>query len=203
MIATLADIVALYAERGHRRYGEGVSQVEHAVQCAMLAEAERAPPSLVVAALLHDVGHLVEDDESAVDTRHEVIGAAILGRVFGASTVRPCALHVSAKRYLCSAEPGYAAALSAASQRSLVLQGGAFDSAATVAFAQRPYAAAAIALRRFDDSAKRVDADVGRCFADYLSLLAEVARSEQQARPFSVKTRGNFKNLELLRMRTA
>lgn len=175
MIATLDDIVALYMQRGHRGYGEGVSQVEHAVQCAMLAEAEGAPPSLVVAALLHDVGHLVEDDESAADARHEVVGAAILARVFGASVVRPCAMHVQAKRYLCATEPGYAAGLSAASQRSLVLQGGAFDSAASVAFAQRRFAAEAIALRRFDDSAKRVDADVGRHFADYLSMLAELA----------------------------
>ncbi|QYE35776.1 HD domain-containing protein [Polymorphobacter sp. PAMC 29334] len=175
MIATLDDIVALYARHGHRSYGEGVSQLEHAVQCAMLAEAEGAPPSLVVAALLHDVGHLVEDGESAADARHEMVGAAILARVFGAAVVRPCALHVQAKRYLCATEPGYAAALSPASQRSLVLQGGAFDSAASVAFAQRPYAGEAIALRRFDDSGKRVDAGVGRRFADYLPMLSKVA----------------------------
>ncbi len=176
MIDTLDAIVALYMQRGHRSYGEGVSQVEHAVQCAMLAEAEGAPQSLVVAALLHDVGHLVEDRESATDARHEIVGAAVLARVFGASVVRPCALHVEAKRYLCATEPGYAAALSAASQRSLVLQGGAFDRAASVAFAQRPYAGEAIALRRFDDSGKRVGEGLGRRFADYLPLLAEVAR---------------------------
>ncbi len=175
MIDTLDDIVALYAARGHRSYGEGVSQIEHAVQCAMLAEAEGAPPSLIVAALLHDVGHLVEDDESAADTRHEVVGAAILARIFGAAVVQPCALHVEAKRYLCATEPEYVAALSAASQRSLILQGGAFDSAASVAFAQRPYAGAAIALRRFDDSGKRVDAAPLRLFAEYLPLLAEIA----------------------------
>jgi predicted HD phosphohydrolase len=67
-------------------------------------------------------------------------------------------LHVDAKRYLCATRPGYHAALSADSRRSLVLQGGVFDAAQAAAFAARPGAGEAVRVRLWDDLAKSADA---------------------------------------------
>ena len=48
--------IALLQERGHSEYGgEAVTQLEHALQSALLAEQESAPVALIAAALLHDV----------------------------------------------------------------------------------------------------------------------------------------------------
>ena len=54
-----AEIGRLFSERGGSLYGgEGVTQLEHGLQAAFLAEEEGASDELVVASLLHDVGHL-------------------------------------------------------------------------------------------------------------------------------------------------
>ena len=167
----LEDIERLYAERGARNYGEGVTQMEHAVQCAALAEAEGASPSLVVAALLHDIGHLFEDGEGlAEDARHEAVGARALAALFGEAVCGPIALHVAAKRYLCFKEPDYFQALSAASQRSLTLQGGPLDAAGAAAFERLPYWQDSVALRRWDDAGKREELS-GRSFNDFTPLM--------------------------------
>jgi phosphonate degradation associated HDIG domain protein len=152
-------IAELLRERGRARYGaEAVSQLQHALQCAALAEREDAPPALVAAALLHDLGHLVADDEDAaprgVDMQHEDVGARYLARWFSPALVEPIRLHVPAKRYLCAVEPGYYETLSFASVRSLLLQGGSFDEAGAERFIAQPYAADAVRLRRWDDLAK-------------------------------------------------
>ena len=97
---TLEDVVRLFAEKGRLHYGEGVSQLEHALQCASLAEAAGEPDSLVVAALLHDIGHLTEDEADVIagleDDRHEVTGARMLRGLFSDAVRRPIALHVAA-----------------------------------------------------------------------------------------------------------
>lgn len=175
---TIEEIERLYAARGGLAYGEGVTQTEHALQCAVLAEAAGSGPSLVLAALLHDIGHLFEDEAAAVgadtDHRHEIAGAQALKALFDEAVRTPIALHVAAKRYLCAIEPGYLEALSPASQASLVLQGGPFDRADVLAFERRPYWRDAVALRRFDDEGKRVDR-CGRVFADFLPLMRTLA----------------------------
>ncbi|MCW5770627.1 MAG: HD domain-containing protein [Rhodospirillaceae bacterium] len=154
--AGLAALLALLAEQGERRYGgEAISQLAHALQCATLAERDGAPAPLVVAALLHDVGHLLPRGQAGNgDDRHEESGADLLGRFFGADVVEPVRLHVAAKRYLCATEHAYRASLSPTSQRSLALQGGVFDARAAAAFAAQPYAESAVALRRWDEAAK-------------------------------------------------
>ena len=169
------EIVALIGRAGGALYGrEAVTQTQHALQTAALAEAEGAAPALVAAALLHDVGHLLAkpDDEPvrARDDFHERIGGGWLARRFGAAVVEPVRLHVDAKRWLVAAEPGYAATLSPASVRSLALQGGPFAAAAAETFRARPYADDAIRLRRWDDRAKDPAVSTRRLEA-YLPLL--------------------------------
>ncbi len=161
--AEIDHILSTLGERGGGQYdGEAVTQLQHALQAATLAEAEGAPASLVAAALLHDFGHLVHglgDDPAAhdIDDRHEYAALAILEAHFPSDVTEPVRLHVEAKRYLCAAEPGYFERLSPASIRSLALQGGAMSADEVAAFAAGPHAAAAVRLRRWDEQAKRKD----------------------------------------------
>ncbi|HVO15229.1 MAG TPA: HD domain-containing protein [Alphaproteobacteria bacterium] len=154
------DLFAILEALGRKQYGETtVSQYEHAVQCAVLAERGGAGPTLVTAALLHDIGHLVERERYALiergeDAQHEQAGARYLAQWFGADVTEPVRLHVPAKRYLTVADPSYAARLSPASTRSLRAQGGPFAPAEAEAFLATPYADQAVALRRWDEGAK-------------------------------------------------
>jgi gamma-butyrobetaine dioxygenase len=157
--AIMAAIEQAFQRRGQDHYGEGVSQEQHALQAAWLAEQAGAPAALIVAALLHDVGHLLHElpediADQDVDTQHESLGSAWLSQYFGREVSEPVRLHVAAKRYLCAVEPGYLDCLSAASQQSLALQGGPLDTAAAASFRAEPAADAAVALRRWDDEAK-------------------------------------------------
>ncbi|MFM9014736.1 MAG: HD domain-containing protein, partial [Gemmatimonadota bacterium] len=97
-IETVADVLALYERCGDDTYGEDVTQNEHALQCAAIAEADGASEPLIVAALLHDIGHLVHLDEhgemadaEVVDDVHEATGARVLARVFGPEVTGPIA----------------------------------------------------------------------------------------------------------------
>lgn len=137
-------------------FGEPVSQTEHALQTAWLAEQAGAPPALVAAALLHDIGHLlVPDDEppesTSGDPGHAEAAAAFLRPGFADSVVETVRLHVTAKRYLCTVEPHYPGQLTAASQVSLGHQGGLMTPAEAAAFLASPHADAALALRRWDE----------------------------------------------------
>ncbi len=156
----VAEVLHLFAERGrHEYHGEPVSLAEHALQTAAQAVAEGASDALVVAALLHDVGHLLHDQgESAthrgVDVRHEDLGADWLASRFGRSVSEPVRRHVAAKRYLCAVDPAYRDGLSTASLRSLGVQGGPFEPEERLAFEADPHHAAAVRLRLWDDAAK-------------------------------------------------
>ncbi|MEX2201586.1 MAG: phosphonate degradation HD-domain oxygenase [Dongiaceae bacterium] len=153
------EIEGAFARRGDQSYGEGVSQRAHALQCATLAEQRGAPAAEIVAALLHDIGHLIHDlpeaiADEGIDTEHESLGAAWLSQWFGPEVAEPVLLHVSAKRYLCATEPGYFERLSPASVQSLALQGGPMTDRAAAEFALRRGAMAAIRLRQLDDEGK-------------------------------------------------
>jgi phosphonate degradation associated HDIG domain protein len=153
-------IFELFAGPGQAAYfGESVSQTEHALQTARLAEEAGADDCLTTAALLHDVGHLLhglpEDTAGrGLDARHEQGGAEWLGRYFPAPVTSPVRLHVPAKRYLCAVEPSYLAGLSPASQLSLRLQGGPMPPEEARRFESERHFEAAVLLRRWDDAAK-------------------------------------------------
>lgn len=181
----MEDVLELYERRSATQYlGEPVSVLAHSLQCAALAERAGAPDALVGAALLHDVGHLLHDAgedcaERGLDAEHESLGAHWLARFFGPELVEPVRLHVDAKRYLCGARPAYRAALSAASIRSLALQGGPFAGAELESYLARPGAEAALRLRAWDDQAKLVDAPTPPLdhYAPLLRALHERART--------------------------
>lgn len=153
----LADLLTLKADG---MYGlSAVNQRQHALQAAWLAEQTGCPDPLIVASLLHDIGHLVHDlgdnpAESGIDDLHEERGHRFLASWFGPEVTEPVRLHVSAKRYLCATEADYFGKLSNDSVLSLSLQGGPMSSAEVAAFGALPQSGAAVKLRRFDEQAK-------------------------------------------------
>lgn len=155
------EIIALFEQRGGGDYGESITQTEHALQSAWIAEKQGARPAMIAAALLHDIGHLLvsENDhpaERGIDDRHEAIGATFLARHFVTDVVAAVSLHVQAKRILCATEPGYKDRLSAASILSLAVQGGPASADEVDSFKRKIAANDAMALRRWDDEAKIV-----------------------------------------------
>jgi len=158
------DIVADIARRldvnGRHRYGlSDLNQIQHGLQAAWLAERAGDPPSLIAAALLHDIGHMLHElgenpAEAGIDDRHEEVGDAYLHERFGPEVCEPVRLHVAAKRYLCGKEPDYFAKLSKDSVLSLSLQGGPMDEGEIAAFERLPFWQEAVRLRRYDEGAK-------------------------------------------------
>jgi phosphonate degradation associated HDIG domain protein len=156
---TLDDLLRTYREHGHRHYGEQVTELQHALQCAVFAEQAGEPPAVIAAALVHDYGHLChplgEDiADHGVDARHEHLGYQLLKRLFTDDIADACRLHVAAKRYLCWKEAGYCSGLSDASRKSLHLQGGPMDDAEAREFESEPHFELAVRVRRYDDMGK-------------------------------------------------
>jgi gamma-butyrobetaine dioxygenase len=161
---------------GAEPYGEEVSQLSHMLQTAALAVVDGAPDALVAAALLHDVGHFAAPPNAPEPVAHEALGVAWLRPLFGPEVWRPVGLHVAAKRYLCATSPGYLDQLSAASQQSLVEQGGVFTLSQAERFMDAPYAKDAVRLRLYDDAAKVPHAQTPP-LDSYRELLGRLATS--------------------------
>lgn len=186
MALTLTDIEALFAAKGDRMYaGEPVTQLQHALQSGHLAEQEGAGDELVVAAFLHDLGHLINDQGDTptlrgIDDRHEYVALPFLRNLFGPEVLQPIRLHVDAKRYLCARGDGtvtgaeYWAGLSIDSRRSLELQGGIFSEAEADGFRAQAYAEEGVCVRLWDDRAKLAGAGTPP-LSHYMALAARVA----------------------------
>jgi len=174
---SIDEIVGLYERKGAAWYGgERVTQLEHALQCAGLAQREGAAQELVAAAFLHDFGHLLAENNEI----HQYLPLPFLRPAFGNAVLEPIRLHVDAKRYLCFADTRYWASLSDESKRSLEFQGGAFDARQAGEFLRRPFAADAAKLRIWDDLAKVPRAATPR-LGDIAKLLTHVASCHKTA----------------------
>ena len=177
---SLSDIETLFARRGGEQYsGEPVTQLEHALQTAALAESNGADDELITACLLHDLGHLVHDLGGSptlrgLDDVHQYAALPFLRGLFPDRVLDGIQLHVDAKRYLCATLPGYEEALSADSKRSLKLQGGVFSADQAATFIARPGAAEAVRLRRWDEQAK-VEGGVTPPLAHFLARARRCA----------------------------
>lgn len=153
-------VIQLFLEKGGALYGgEAVTQLEHGLQAAHFAKQSSANDSLITAALLHDIGHLLHDlpddaTDQGVDDVHEALGAEFLKSHFNPEVVQAVQLHVNAKRYLCLVEPSYYDTLSPVSKASLQLQGGIMNQIEKEAFEKNLYFKEAVALRKWDDMAK-------------------------------------------------
>jgi phosphonate degradation associated HDIG domain protein len=175
-------ILDLFATRGAEEYmGEAVSMSQHMEQTAACAVADAADDGLVIAALLHDIGHFIGDYpidalENGIDNNHEKVGADYLQAHFPASVSEPVRLHVAAKRYLCATDPDYFARLSSASVQSLEVQGGPMKAAEIAAFEANPHHRAAVKLRLYDDDGKVAGLSIDPVASYRETLMALLAR---------------------------
>jgi phosphonate degradation associated HDIG domain protein len=163
MALTLSNVKELLTVQGENQYGgEAVSQLEHALQCAALAEQAGETAHTITAALLHDIGHLLAKtgriQESAStesgDDLHQYVALPFLRGLFSSAVLDPIRLHVDAKRYLCATDQSYWSTLSTASKNSLIVQGGIYTPPQAAEFEAQPFSHEAVRLRRYDDLAK-------------------------------------------------
>ncbi|HET7411968.1 MAG TPA: HD domain-containing protein [Pararhizobium sp.] len=150
----------IFARRGGEEYlGEPVTMAEHMLQGAHLAEEQGESEIIVVAALLHDIGHFTSEfgTFSMADTEdkhHEEAGARVLQRFFPKVVTDCVRQHVAAKRYLCATDPAYFSQLSEASVHSLRLQGGPMSKTEVAEFERQPNLGEIVTVRRLDDAGK-------------------------------------------------
>jgi phosphonate degradation associated HDIG domain protein len=155
-------ILEMYRDYGGEEYaGEKLSQLEHMVQAAQLAEKQGCDDEVILAAFLHDIGHLCQDKLETNEmggfgiVDHETIGAQYLKELgFSEKIVKLVGSHVNAKRYLTCKDPDYYASLSEASKKTLVYQGGKMSSEEAEAFERSPLFDLIIQMRKWDEQAK-------------------------------------------------
>ncbi len=163
-------------------YDEAITELQHGLQCAALARRDGAADAEVAAALLHDVGHLLVGDLFPIDApltkdwKHEEVGARYLARWFGPEVTEPVRWHVAAKRYLVAVDADYLAGLSPSSVRSLHVQGGPMSVEEQAVFEALPGFAAAVRVRRWDDTGKDPELDVPD-FAHWEGMLQGLRRA--------------------------
>jgi phosphonate degradation associated HDIG domain protein len=180
---TTDEVRQMFEQGGDSQYGhERVTQIEHALQAAFLAERDGASDELITAALLHDIGHLLhhlpsDAPEQGIDDLHEELAADWLASRFPAIVLETVRLHVDSKRYLSAAEPGYWATLSEPSKLSLELQGGPMSEGECDEFGRGPFFDEAIRVRRWDDLAKIEDLETPP-LEHYLRYVDRVAIAE-------------------------
>ena len=182
MKLSVQHITELFEHAGAHLYGgEAITHRQHALQAAWMAEQANEDDALVIACLLHDLGHMLSgqgNDNLArgINDRHEQKIVPCLSELFSEEVLEPIRWHVDAKRYLCHVDPLYYATLSEASKMSMVLQGGAMKEAEAQVFIARPYAQKTLALRYYDDAAKVPDLIVPE-FTHYLPRLLAITKA--------------------------
>jgi phosphonate degradation associated HDIG domain protein len=183
MSLTLDDISNLLITHGSNQYGgEAVSQLEHALQCAYLAERAQETEETIVAALLHDIGHLLSAENNGhlnkkdknTDDLHQYIALPFIRSIFSDAVLEPIKLHVDAKRYLCAVDKTYWSTLSDASKQSLEVQGGVYSDSEAMAFETSSFGQEAVRLRRYDDLAK-IPGALTPPLEHYLTIMHRVA----------------------------
>ncbi|MCU1500436.1 MAG: putative phosphohydrolase [Acidimicrobiales bacterium] len=186
--SSVGEVLALYERWGRQNYDEAVTQLDHALQTAAHARDAGSDPPLVAAALLHDVGHLLElrdggatdgdvGEDRSHDLAHEATGARWLAALFGPSVTGPIALHVAAKRYRCAVDPAYHQGLSDGSRRSLVRQGGPMSDDERARFERHRAHLDAVRLRGWDDAGKVTEGIDVPGLDHYRSMLEQLARA--------------------------
>ena len=202
MTGAADEIASIYSRRGAGAYyGEAVTMTEHSLQAAYFASAHGASDALVLASLLHDIGHLIDAAPEDIadwkqDAGHERSGSRWLAAHFGPEVYEPVRLHVPAKRYLCATDPAYMNQLSAASVTTLRLQGGPMNATERQAFEAEPRWREAVLLRQFDDQGK-IGGLKAPPFEHYRPLIERFARAERPVRAVLFDLVGTLINTEV------
>lgn len=172
----LDHIMDLLGQTDSHSYGESLTMLQHALQSAAKISVEGGDDDLVLAALLHDLGHLLGEAGDHGVPEHAELGAAWLQHWLPAPVVEPIRLHVRAKRHLVGSDPAYAQKLSAASVITLDQQGGPFSPSDSEEFLAHPHAERAMQLRRCDDDGKVAGLHVG-ALEDHRDRLGKALRA--------------------------
>jgi [1-hydroxy-2-(trimethylamino)ethyl]phosphonate dioxygenase len=179
IVAFLGDI---FERRGGEEYlGEPVTMAQHMLQGATLAERANAPEVVIVAALLHDIGHFTSEfgtyhPDDVEDRHHEDAGAEVLTPFFPTLVTDCVRYHVAAKRYLCATKPEYFNRLSAASVHTLGLQGGPMNAAEVAEFRRNPNLNQIIQVRYLDEAGKHANMETPP-FAHFAPMVQRVVDS--------------------------
>ncbi len=173
---TIESLYLTAADLGY--IGESISQLEHAIQCGELARGANADSEVIIAAFLHDVGHLIPATKSQLmgalgRKNHEGAGAEFLKDLgFSARVTELVNLHVTAKRYLVTKFDKYYSKLSPASRKTLEFQGGKLSDLEIKTFENNPLFNEALKIRAWDEEAKVLGPEK-RDFSFFLGLMEE------------------------------
>ncbi|MBX2874320.1 MAG: HD domain-containing protein [Saprospiraceae bacterium] len=163
------EVLNLFQQFGHMEYGEGFSVNSHSIQAGLLAKAQGLEKEMILAAFLHDIGHLYP---LSLNQEHEKMGeygieahdhwgeSFLQERGFSARIQATVKNHVAAKRYLCAIDSTYHDQLSLASQQTLTYQGGPMSKEEVRAFEADPFFQDSIVIRQLDDEAKLVTFEI-------------------------------------------
>ncbi|KAG4428915.1 hypothetical protein IFR05_015602 [Cadophora sp. M221] len=164
---TIATLFSFITAQGSSDYlGENVSQLQHSLQAAYLANQAGADNETVLAALLHDVGRFIPQSMEMPKmiapggtfigrASHEVLGERYLRELgFSEKICQLVGAHVMAKRYLTAVDGKYYEGLSRSSKQTLELQGGIFTPEQVKQAQKDPWLEQKLAVRRWDDLAK-------------------------------------------------
>ena len=186
---TIVDFLGgIFDRRGDEEYlGEPVTMGEHMLQGATLAAQNDQSPEIIVAALLHDIGHFTSEFgtftmQDDADRHHEDAGAAVLERFFPKVVTDCCRYHVAAKRYLCATRPEYFNRLSEASIHSLNLQGGPMSPDEVAVFEKNPNLQQIIAVRYLDEAGKVAGMETPD-FAHFAPMVQRMVDRQAGAKP--------------------
>lgn len=185
--AIIEEIFTLYEKHGGEEYaGEKVSQLEHMCQSAQLAEEAEYDNEVILAAFLHDVGHICvssfgDNSMNGYGTmNHEKVGGDFLkARGFSDRLIKLVRGHVDAKRYLTWKFPVYYEQLSEASKITLRYQGGKMDEEEALQFEKDPLFPLMIEMRRIDEAAKELNKPLPG-LDKYKLMMREYLLSRQQ-----------------------
>lgn len=172
-------LAGIFARRGDEEYlGEPVTMAQHMLQGATLAERAGQPEVVIVAALLHDIGHFTSEfgtyhPDDTHDRHHEDAGAEVLAPFFPTLVTDCVRYHVAAKRYLCATKPSYFNRLSAASAHTLQLQGGPMSAEEVAEFERNPNLQQIIQVRYLDEAGKQPDMETPP-FAHFAPMVQRV-----------------------------
>ena len=190
MSGVFEEIQQMFEKGGAEAYfGERVTQLQHALQSAQRATEAGADDEMVVAALLHDVGHLlggnIHAEIGVVDHDSNCI-EWLQARGFSPRLIALVSGHVRAKRYLVVTRPDYRAKLSEASKKTLDLQGGPMNAEEVREFEEDPYFREMLRLRAWDEQAKDPEAVVPGLdvYVDQITAAAAGVRTRRMAKKF-------------------
>jgi predicted HD phosphohydrolase len=160
----ISDILSLYIEQGDTNYfGEKVTKTEHMIQCAVIAEKNKEPDYIILACLLHDIGHFLDkDDMNGLGVSNHGIIASNYLKKLGMNS-RICFLvekHIDAKRYLVTIDKKNYDKLSDASKKTLEFQGGKMTDEELYKFENSEEFLNILKIRNYDDNGKQINKDL-------------------------------------------